>query len=63
MSTAEHRFLVQCKNANCMFNKKLYVPVTDTLQLCCDRAQTIMRLDENGTCIVGELESCQLKSK
>jgi hypothetical protein len=63
MNEAEHRFLVQCKDTNCMFNKKMYVPRTDTLQLCCGRLTDMIRLDENGKCIIGQLESCQLKSK
>ena len=63
MSEAEYRFLVQCKNTNCMFNEKMYVPATDTLQFCCGRATTIQRLDENGKCVTGQLESCQLKNK
>jgi hypothetical protein len=51
---------VQCKNTNCIFNKKLYVPPTDTLQLCCNKQGRILRLDENGKCITGELDSVKV---
>ena len=48
---AEHDKIVQCKNDKCLYNKKMYVPDTDTLQFCCGRKSKITRLDENGKCV------------
>jgi hypothetical protein len=44
---------VMCKNANCIFNKKMYVCSTDSNQLCCNRKANTIRLDEDGKCITG----------
>lgn len=49
-SEAEYRFLVQCKRLKCLWNKRMYVPITDTMQNCCGRVSDIIRLDENGEC-------------
>ncbi len=51
--------LVQCKYTSCIFNKRIYVPFTDTQQNCCCRKSNIIRLDENGKCIVGALTEKQ----
>ena len=51
----QHNKLVQCKNTKCIFNKKKYVEITDTLQYCCNRKTNIIRLDEEGKCAVASL--------
>lgn len=51
MEEAHSNRLVQCKRIRCLFNMKMYVPQTDTLQYCCGRASKIIRLNENGECI------------
>ena len=49
---AEYRFLIQCKMKECIFNKPMYVAITDTIQLCCGKKVSIIRLDKNGKCAV-----------
>lgn len=47
----QHNKLVQCKRQKCLFNKRIYVNATDTMQNCCIHKATIIRLDENGKCV------------
>ena len=50
MDEAKSDKLVQCKRTKCLYNMKMYVPPTDTLQYCCGRKSKIIRLNENGEC-------------